>query len=669
MQAKSENGDNQKKIALWHIEEGGEVYYRGESHKILHILSMRTVLAENTQTGKSEVLALSDLSPFKEDSAGNENTKSIAEGVDLDTVNEKDWGEARRRLGYVQQMIVSHCTRADVEEMAKEAGISPATLYRLKNQYLITGKVSALIPSKRPGGKGKSRLDPKIEEIMKSGIEEFYMVAERCSIKETALEIKRLCHRANLRAPSENTVKNRINQIDNYRKIAVREGKSAARRKQPTRGKFPEPQGPLEVVQIDHTPVDLIVVDSVTRMPFGRPYITVLIDIYSRMVLGFCVTFDEPSLLSVGLCLVHAMLPKDAWLKEREIDFAWDAWGLVKKIHADNAGEFRAEDLRRACEEYGIDIEWRPVATPHYGGHIESLLDTFNQDIHTLPGTTFSNTEERGEYDSEGKAVITLDEFEKWLTIFVIGKYHHKIHSQLRISPIARFEQGIFGYEGKPGNGLPEVILDQEKLWLDFLPSFERSVQDYGVSIEEIRYDDSILNRYRGARNPKNSRLAQTFTFKRDPRNINRIYFYHPDFKQYFPIPYRNLSNPSMSLWELKAVRKRLKEQNVNRIDSEEVIFRALEEMRGIITVGKDLTKKVRRELERNQRLAKSQGAMPGPEPAYIPSAPMPEKSPKQSSKTEPGGKTPSKVIPPNQSVQIPKDMDFGVYKIKKNKR
>jgi putative transposase len=669
MKKRSQIITNQKKFALWHLEEGSHVFFKDKPHKILHILSMQTFLVEDMQTKKSEVAFLKDLSPVKKDPGDSSLSKDDENVIDINSVDGKKWAEARRRHHYIKQMLEPDCNRTKVEEISKEAKLSVATLYRLRNEYLTIGKVSALIPGEHSGGRGKTRLDPKVEEIIEAGIEELYLVPERVSIKETALDIQRRCSRAGLPAPSENTVKNRIDLIDDQRKIAIREGKNAARRKEPTRGKFPEPLGPLEVVQIDHTQVDLIVVDSVTRMAYTRPFITVLIDVWSRMVLGFYVTFDEPSILSVGLCLVHGMLPKDDWLREREINFAWDAWGLVKKIYADNAGEFRGEDLRRACEEYEIDLEWRPVGKPHYGAHIESLLDTFNQDIHTIPGTTFSNVVERSEYDSEGQAVLSLEEFEKWLAIFVVGKYHQRVHSQLRISPIAKFEQGIFGSEDKPGIGIPEIILDKEKLLFDFLPTFERSIQDYGVSIDEIRYDDSVLSQFRGARDLKNRKLARQFVFKRDPRNINKIYFYHPEIKRYFPIPYKNLSNPAMSLWELRAVRQRLKEQNINRIDNEEIIFRALEEMRGIISTGKEITKKMRREFERNRRLAKSQGAMPGPEPPYIPSDSLKEKPFHQSSNAKAGEKTTLSSKQTDQWNKTPDNIDFAVYKIKKNKR
>jgi putative transposase len=41
--------------------------------------------------------------------------------------------------------------------------------------------------------------------------------------------------------------------------------------------------------------------------------------------------------------------------------------------------------------------------------------------VHELPGTTFSNTNQRGEYDAEKMAALTLRELERWLTLAVSG--------------------------------------------------------------------------------------------------------------------------------------------------------------------------------------------------------------------------------------------------------
>ena len=128
-----------------------------------------------------------------------------------------------------------------------------------------------------------------------------------------------------------------------------------------------------------------------------------MIDVFSRMVLGYYISLDPPNTMSAGLCIVNGILTKDKVLEKFGIKNSWPCWGKMTKIHADNAGEFRGKMLRRACKEYNIDIEWRPVKKPHYGAHIERLLGTILKKVHSIPGTTFSNIVERGKYDSEGK--------------------------------------------------------------------------------------------------------------------------------------------------------------------------------------------------------------------------------------------------------------------------
>jgi putative transposase len=95
------------------------------------------------------------------------------------------------------------------------------------------------------------------------------------------------------------------------------------------------------------------------------------------------------------------VLPKEAWLEHRGVAGKWPCWGFPSRIHLDNAKEFHGEMLRRACEQYGIALDYRPPATPHMGGHIERLVGTLMRALHELPGATFSNPKQRGNYDSE----------------------------------------------------------------------------------------------------------------------------------------------------------------------------------------------------------------------------------------------------------------------------
>lgn len=96
--------------------------------------------------------------------------------------------------------------------------------------------------------------------------------------------------------------------------------KKAKNKFQPKPGSFPDVAFPLDVIQIDHTPVDIILVDDKTRQPIGRPWLTIAIDIYSRMICGYYLSLDAPSEISVAMCVSHCVLPKEDWLATKEVD-------------------------------------------------------------------------------------------------------------------------------------------------------------------------------------------------------------------------------------------------------------------------------------------------------------------------------------------------------------
>jgi putative transposase len=279
-------------------------------------------------------------------------------------------------------------------------------------------------------------------------------------------------------------------------------------------------------------------------------------------------------------------------------NIAWPTWGVMSKIHADNAGEFHSNMLKRACNEYGIDLEWRPVKKPRYGAHIESLLGTFAERIHQLPGTTFSNPKERGKYDSEKNATLTISALEEWFAKYVAGVYHQEIHSALLTSPIKQYEKGIFGTKDTPRRGFPYQIHDEDRLRLDLMPAEERTIQEYGTAIDYIHYYSGVLNKHINEKAEAGKK--RKFIFKRDPRNISRVYFFDPDLNEYFRIPYRDTSQPPMSIWEYRKVRRRLKAQGKEDID-EQLIFQTFKEMRAIEDREARVTKSKRRDAQRRR--------------------------------------------------------------------
>ncbi|WP_442978155.1 integrase catalytic domain-containing protein [Rhodococcoides yunnanense] len=165
------------------------------------------------------------------------------------------------------------------------------------------------------------------------------------------------------------------------------------------RGRCPPPvTAVLQQVQIDHTVVDLMIVDEYDRAPIGRPDLTIAIDVFSRCVPGFVVTLDPPSAMSVGLCLGRVCSDESVWIDALGLgeDVRWPMAGKPHSSYVDNASEFKSEALQRGCEQHGIDLGYCPPGRTHYGGIVERIIGTVMTQVHDLPGTTFSNPTQRG---------------------------------------------------------------------------------------------------------------------------------------------------------------------------------------------------------------------------------------------------------------------------------
>lgn len=582
-------------LPLLSLDYGATVFYRGKRHVIRQeSADFATVVLFDPETGKLVEAQIVDLSPTE--------PLQAAPQKDLNAHDEEALAEAERKYQIIKPLLDKpEHTKKEVQARAAETGVHYVTLYKWLRLFETTGKVTAFVRNDRKD-RGKTQLPAATEKILTDTIETFYLTKLKRSPAKVIREVGRLCAKAGLEAPHANTIRNRIRKLDAFKKTKAREGNKAAREAYaPLKGHFPGADFPLSVVQVDHTPVDIILVDDIYRQAIGRPWLTLLIDVYSRMVLGFYISFDPPGNLSLGLCLTHAFLAKEKWLAKLGIETSWPCWGVPRTIHADNAKEFRGNMLKNACKEYGIDLEWRPVATPHYGAHIERLLGTLNEEIHAAPGTTFSNPTERGEYDSDGQSAMSLAEFEKWFTILCVEAYHQRSHSQLGMPPIAKWQEGVFGTAKNLGIGMPQRITDELRLKLDLMPFETRTVQHYGIVWDHIEYQHDVLRRWINAPDAEKPKLKRKFLCRRDPRDISTIWFYDPEVQQYYAIPYRNTAHPAISIWELREAEKRAIEDRPDVPVDDNLIFAAYEKMRRIEDDAKTLTKKVRRNRERSR--------------------------------------------------------------------
>lgn len=585
-------GKSSKKVITFDI--GSTVYFEGTPYVVSMLVDLEYLLARDIRNHQTQKLRMSDLSL-------DAPSVEIAESTPLEAFSDKEMDIAKRRMEIIKPLVyMQGRTSRDVQEIADLHGVHINTVYGWLRLYEPEGLLSSLAPKRRSDA-GTNRLSSEAEAILTSCIESEYLSKQRKSVSAVYTEVRRQCRKAGILCPHSNTVRNRINKLSGElilkRRASSEVVHSALHMNQ---GEFPHADYPLAVIQIDHTPLDIVLVDDHYRQPLDRPWITLAIDVYSRMVVGLYVSFDPPGAVSVGACLSHAILGKEKWLAEHNLSSSWPCWGLPRTVHADNAKEFRGRMLQKACDQYGITLEWRPVTQPHFGGHIERLLGTFALEIHNLPGTTFSNKDKRRGYDSEKESALTLNEFERWLAVMIVEKYHNSFHSGINTTPIALYEQGVLGSDTVKGIGLPPRIRDAESLRLNFLPLFERTVQAYGVQIDNVYYYHDVLRIWINATEGGKGKQKRKFVFRRDPRDISVIWFFDPQLNTYYPIPYRNLSFPAVTIWEFRVALSRLKEAGRSVVD-EDMIFSAIEKMREIEASAIQTTKKVRRAQQKRK--------------------------------------------------------------------
>lgn len=474
----------------------------------------------------------------------------------------------------------------EADAAAMKLGVSRRQVYVLLGRWRAgQGVVSDLLPGRSSGGRGSGRLPDEVEAIVQDVLNRRYLTRQRRPVAAICKEVARQCRVRGLRVPSRGTVARRIARLDPVTSTAAREGREATRPLRSAGGTPPEITGLLEQVQIDHTPVDVIVVDEQHRKPIGRPYLTAAIDVTSRCVVGLVVTLEAPSATSVGLCLAQAAIDKRPWLERLGVEAAWPMSGKPRELYVDNAAEFKSEAMRRGCDQHGIRLRYRPPGQPHFGGLVERLIGTLMRDVHELPGTTFSSTAERGAYDSDVKAALTLRELERWLALAVCC-YHGQVHETLGRTPA--------GVWAEMAAMAPPVTVTNETAFLvDFLPVVRRTLSRSGFVIDRVQYYSDALKPWIARR----ERLDR-FVLRRDPRDISRIWVLDPDGDAYVEVGYRTLSRPPISAWEQRAAVARLRELGRAEID-ENALFAMVAQMREITDAAAAGTRKARRDRQR----------------------------------------------------------------------
>jgi len=403
--------------------------------------------------------------------------------VDIQAVNPLDWEEANNWAQvFAPHISYPHLPEYVVEEIRQEMSCSRATVFSRYKTYKQYKTVSSMLRRKSGPKTGHSYLHSDVEQIITKNLAH-YKTRQKLSAKTVWERIAVDCEQKGIPEPSYATVLRRIRKISRKSRLSSREGSKVYATKHAKVSGHLTADYPLQKVQMDHTLCDLNIVNTRTREVIGRPWLTAMIDVHTRMILGFHFDLTHPSTWTVSEILTQAVFPKDQWLKHHKINMEWPVYGLPKVLMLDNAREFHSKAITVGAGEYGIELDYRPIGKPQFGGHIERVFGTFNNKIHELPGTTFSNVSERGAYESEARAVFTLSELTHFFAVYLLGRYHKTIHRSLGMSPIDKWQEAI-----NTGYAPRACTQNASKFRVDFIKSETRAVTTKGIEFRKNFY-------------------------------------------------------------------------------------------------------------------------------------------------------------------------------------
>jgi len=507
----------------------------------------------------------------------------------IEDINEADLQLASDRFAVLMPLAGKRVlSKQDMMHCTAALKLSAAQIYRLLARLDANLGPLSLLPRRRGRSKGIKLIDASAEDIIQEAIDECY-VGPGATSRRVIEKVIECCLAMSIQAPSATTIANRIRERKPRALLAKKSGSKAACQAYEVRGGKIQPEAPLELIQIDHALVDCILVDSEQRLPLIRPWVTMAIDVYSRVLLGFYLSLSYPSAMSVALCISHSILPKERWLRMYGLtDGEYPFYGVPKRIHVDNAKEFRSKNLSDSCRWYGIELTFRPKGTPHNGAHIERLIGTFMGKVHFLPGATMSSVKDKGHYKSEQHAALSFSEFREWF-IREAEIYHKTTHSAMGYSPLYKWESH---FKNKDGSFFyPPIIDDHLRLLIDFMPVKKRVIGRAGIRLHNIDYYSSTLKRFD---------IGTKCTVRYDPESLSKVWILPAGERSYIELGYADLRLPNTSLLEFKRLRAKLKDESERRVPAAEV-FKLIEKNEALVNAAVARSKQARKMKERKK--------------------------------------------------------------------
>jgi putative transposase len=456
---------------------------------------------------------------------------------------------------------------------------SSITVYRWHRRYQRAKDARALIPRYDRRGARHSKQSDIVLNLVAEAVTDAFRASPLATGADIHSRVITKINRENqsrigserLKVPALRTTYRLLGRASSYELCALREGKAAADRRFRIIKAGVQTTRILERVEVDHTPLDLFLLDDETWLPHGRPILTMAIDHFSRMPLGYYLSFGAPSAAAVVGALRHAVLHKTPAQSIPALVHAenkWLCYGIPEALIVDNGLEFLGATLESIAMDLRIRIEFCPARQPRFKGVVERFLKTINYHFaHQLPGTSFARFYQRGDYDPEKHALLTLAEFNQIFEKWILDVYAQRIHRGIGTTPMQKWKEGIKLHE-------PELPANRDLLLRRIGQITERKLRADGIELKGFRYNgdelSSILRAYGAG---VSVRVAY------DPEDLGEIQVWGPDDED--PVSVRALNYElakGLTVRQNALIRELAREANKG-ICNEAAVQRAREEL------------------------------------------------------------------------------------------
>ena len=276
----------------------------------------------------------------------------------------------------------------------------------------------------------------------------------------------------------------------------------------------------LERVEVDHSPLKVVV--GTQAGPIGQPWLTVLIDYYSRMIVGFCLGFDPPSYAVLMESLRHSILPKTTVASTYpSVKGSWPCFGIPEMIVCDRGADFTSNDLENAAFQLGVVLDFNPPRTPHMKGCVESFFGGLNdQLISALPGRTFRSWEKRADYNADDGPLLPYDSLLEIIHVYLIDVYARSKHPTIPQTRLEVWQDSAAEYPPfLPGSPEDLIVLLSKRA--------ERTLSTRGIELGGMFYISDDLMALR-ADLAANNLGSDRMTVRYNPWNLGSIRVLNP---------------------------------------------------------------------------------------------------------------------------------------------